>query len=104
MARTSSLKAAKSPGRIARVRASREARQHRYDVFMRDDWTCVYCGDKGRPRRLDHKVPVSKGGTSFPSNLCCACDLCDELKGNMTARQFLKLPRSATPVKGVSRP
>lgn len=104
MARRNSMRRANTEAQRRRVAATRFARKFRLDVFIRDDFACVYCGDRGRPRRLDHRIPVSKGGTSFPSNLCCACDLCDKMKGDMTARQFERLPRSPRPIKGKSRP
>src|SRR5688500_16337839 len=37
----------------------------RYNVFLRDRFTCQYCGDTLPPARLtfEHVVPRSKGGT-----------------------------------------
>lgn len=55
----------------------------RFDVFKRDDFTCVYCG--GHPPlavlECDHMKPVAKGGTNDPANLVTACDRCNRGKG-----------------------
>lgn len=92
-----------------RKRASREANRWREDVFFRDGFRCVYCGDTLRPRRLDHDVPVSRDGPSTPDNLVCACEWCDRLKGDMTGAEFRALPRIlgkaySAFTRGVNRP
>lgn len=61
---------------------------------------CFYCtravvvgcfGGK-RLATIDHKLPLSRGGSWKRFNLTCACKRCNELKGNMTAEEFLALP------------
>lgn len=64
------------------------------------DMSCAYCGGdvivgKHGGKRLatiDHKIPLSRGGTWKRYNLTCACKRCNELKGAMTAEEFLALP------------
>jgi 5-methylcytosine-specific restriction endonuclease McrA len=42
---------------------------------------CAYCQCVlDRAGELDHIVPVSRGGSSHPSNLCWACQRCNALK------------------------
>ncbi len=47
-------------------------------------WRCVYCGLKLSQKTLtkDHRIPLSKGGTEFASNLVPACRSCNSSKGN----------------------
>lgn len=64
------------------------------------NWLCSYCGARvivgrhGGPRlaTIDHKTPLSRGGTWKRYNLTCACRLCNETKGSMTAEEFMELP------------
>lgn len=55
----------------------------RFDVFRRDDFTCVYCGAKSPDATLhcDHKLAVANGGTDDISNLVTACADCNYGKG-----------------------
>lgn len=56
----------------------------KYNVFLRDEWACQYCGDKvdRRVATLDHVLPVSYGGKSTWENSTTACAACNSLKGN----------------------
>ena len=72
----------------------------RSNVFMRDRYTCQYCG---RTRRsydltLDHVVPRSLGGDSCWENLVTACRRCNIKKGNRTPEmaglKLFKKPRA----------
>jgi len=51
----------------------------RYNVLTRDGHRCVYCGATPQDDRLqiDHKVPVSKGGSDDMENLVTACRTCN---------------------------
>ncbi len=55
----------------------------RYDILTRDGYRCVKCGAKGSDTRLhiDHKIPVSRGGTNVPLNLQTLCERCNLGKG-----------------------
>ncbi|MGB1250456.1 MAG: HNH endonuclease [Candidatus Promineifilaceae bacterium] len=70
----------------------RGVRWSRRNVFIRDNWTCIYCGvqlndfHKGRvvardSFTLDHIKPRSKGGKNTWSNTACACASCNQRKG-----------------------
>jgi len=54
------------------------------EVFTRDGFSCVYCGDQPGASRLevDHLVPRSKRGSDNKLNLVAACAKCNRLKGN----------------------
>jgi hypothetical protein len=54
------------------------------NVFLRDDYRCVYCGvDVSRKTAtLDHVLPVSHGGRTTFENTCCSCATCNANKGN----------------------
>ncbi len=48
-------------------------------VFSRDNHRCIKCG-RGPPEvklHIDHKIPVSRGGTDYPENLQTLCDECN---------------------------
>ena len=59
---------------------------------------CVYCGvevtyysKRHNTMELDHKIPVSKGGSDDPDNLACSCRPCNRAKHDMTAEEFVAL-------------
>ena len=56
----------------------------RANVYLRDGYTCQYCGTKviGKTATLDHVLPVSKGGKTTFDNTVCACSSCNANKGN----------------------
>ncbi len=55
----------------------------RFEVFRRDDFTCVYCGRKAPDVVLhaDHIVPWSAAGPTSLENLVAACSDCNLGKG-----------------------
>ena len=57
------------------------------NVFLRDNYTCVYCGKsnlKGIDCTLDHVYPKSKGGESTFENTVCSCKHCNNtIKGDL---------------------
>ncbi len=56
----------------------------RFNVFLRDKWTCQYCAKTFPTKELtfDHVIPRSKGGRSTWENIVSACRKCNTLKGN----------------------
>ncbi len=65
------------------------------EVFLRDRYTCQYCGKKNQDLTLDHVVPRSRGGPSTWENIVCACLRCTVHKGGRTpseARMHLIRP------------
>ena len=58
----------------------------RKEVFKRDNYRCVECGaskDDGAVLHVDHKVPVSKGGTDELENLQTLCSDCNLNKSDV---------------------
>jgi 5-methylcytosine-specific restriction endonuclease McrA len=58
----------------------------RANVFLRDQYTCQYCGRK-KPKTeltLDHVVPAVQGGKKSWENIVTACIQCNQRKGGRT--------------------
>ena len=65
----------------------------RREVFIRDDYTCQYCGKHTSDLTIDHIHPRSKGGPHTWDNLVSACRTCNHRKGGKSlaeARMQLK--------------
>jgi len=46
---------------------------------------CLYCGiELNGCGELDHKIPVSRGGDTWPSNMAWSCTTCNRDKHNKT--------------------
>ena len=54
-------------------------------VFIRDDFTCQYCGR--RAENLDHVVPKMQGGGHTWDNVVACCRRCNTKKGGRTPSQ-----------------
>jgi len=52
----------------------------RFNVFLRDRFTCQYCGDSNE-LTFDHLVPRSRGGQTTWENVVAACSPCNLRKG-----------------------
>ncbi len=42
---------------------------------------CWWCSKPMKIYHRDHRIPLARGGTNFPSNLCLACPKCNMSKG-----------------------
>jgi len=64
----------------------------RFAVFSRDNHTCQYCGKKAPSvvLEIDHKTPVSKGGTNAIENLITSCFDCNRGKGSNPVPEIRK--------------
>lgn len=73
----------------ARVKFSRK------NVFLRDDHTCQYCGEKFDPKHLtcDHLVPRSRGGVTEWTNIVTSCITCNLKKGDKLPDEVKMHPR-----------
>jgi hypothetical protein len=67
--------------------AGYEVREYLFEKWNR---TCAYCGNKDVLLEIDHIHPKSKGGTDRVSNLTLACHGCNQKKGNLDVKDFLK--------------
>ena len=72
------------------IRAARRPAFTRFNVFLRDYFTCQYCGTRKPTQELtfDHLVPRSRGGRTTWENVVTACGQCNLLKGNRLPREF----------------
>ena len=52
----------------------------RFNVFLRDRFSCQYCGG-GEELTFDHLLPRSKGGETNWENVVTACSCCNVQKG-----------------------
>jgi 5-methylcytosine-specific restriction endonuclease McrA len=64
-----------------------ELRLSRHSVLARDDYTCQYCGIRGRELTIDHVVPRWVGGPHTWDNLVACCRRCNLKKGDRTPHQ-----------------
>ena len=66
----------------AYVKPSRFPAFTRFNVFLRDRFTCQYCGER-EDLTFDHVVPRSKGGVTTWENVVAACSACNLRKADM---------------------
>jgi len=52
---------------------------------------CAYCNDLLTAYDVDHKQPLSRGGSNWPPNLCLACPPCNTRKHDKTESEFRAL-------------
>ena len=76
-----------------------QVRFSRHNIYLRDNFTCQYCGKlfSRSQLNLDHVVPRSQGGRTSWENVVCSCVRCNLSKGGRTPSQaglkLLKDPR-----------
>jgi 5-methylcytosine-specific restriction endonuclease McrA len=72
-------------------RGSRRNPGRRARILARDDYRCVYCGERFPAALLtvDHVQPRMKGGDPSDGNLVTACRRCNEAKGGRAAWAWL---------------
>ena len=87
------LDAMRSPSRTLRLpsvirlvymikRPRPQVRLTRREIFVRDRYTCQYCGSTTKDLTLDHVVPRHRGGKHTWDNLVSACRSCNHRKGS----------------------
>ena len=62
------------------VKPTRNPAFTRFNVFLRDRFTCQYCGTR-EDLTFDHVVPRSRGGHTTWENVVAACSPCNLRKG-----------------------
>jgi 5-methylcytosine-specific restriction endonuclease McrA len=67
------------------VRPAKTAAFTRFNLFLRDEFQCQYCGAKGE-LTFDHVIPRSKGGRTTWENVVAACSPCNLRKGSKDLR------------------
>ena len=70
----------------------------RREIFIRDCFTCQYCGRYGGDLTIDHINPRSLGGGHSWENLVTACKSCNHRKGGKTLMQC-KMHLRTTPLE-----
>ena len=63
----------------------------RFNLFLRDEFCCQYCGSRG-DLTFDHVVPRSKGGLTSWENVVAACSPCNLRKGSLTMAEAHMFP------------
>lgn len=58
-------------------------------VFNKTKGRCSYCGAKATD--IDHIIPRANGGTDSTYNLTPACRACNQIKSNLTLKEFGKI-------------
>ncbi len=58
----------------------------RFNLFLRDKFTCQYCGS-GQDLTFDHVIPRRLGGKTTWENIASACAPCNMKKGGRTPEQ-----------------
>lgn len=66
----------------------------RFNVFLRDRFTCQYCGSKA-DLTFDHVVPRSRGGMTRWDNVLTACAPCNLKKGSLPLESTGMRPHQA---------
>lgn len=77
------------------VRPARHPAFTRFNLFLRDSFTCQYCGTAqkdGADLTFDHVVPRAFGGRTTWDNVTAACAPCNLRKGGRTPAQALMPP------------
>lgn len=60
------------------------------DIQARFDYhgnRCYYCGCDGK-MQIEHRIPLSRGGTHHPANIVPACQSCNLSKATKTEKEF----------------
>jgi len=67
----------------------------RFNVFLRDGFTCQYCDFKRPAPELtfDHVIPRARGGRTSWENVVTACGACNLRKGSKLPREWNMIPR-----------
>ena len=70
----------------------------RFNVFLRDRFTCQYCGETFSSSALtfEHVVPRSRGGQTMWSNIVTACVPCNTRKASSMRIKPRRLPKEPT--------
>jgi 5-methylcytosine-specific restriction endonuclease McrA len=63
----------------------------RFNLFLRDEFTCVYCGSKD-DLTFDHVIPRAQGGRTNWTNISAACAPCNLRKGGRTPEESHMFP------------
>jgi 5-methylcytosine-specific restriction endonuclease McrA len=71
-----------APGSFSAIEWARLCFEHAY--------ACAYCG-LWRPLTVDHRIPLTRGGSNYIDNILPACRPCNSRKGTRTETEFRAL-------------
>jgi len=66
------------------IKSNRSPRFSKFNVSLRDEYRCQYCGTDlvNRDITMDHVVPVARGGKTIWENIVASCGPCNHSKGD----------------------
>lgn len=67
------------------VKPQKQAAFTRFNLFLRDKFSCQYCGAPG-DLTFDHVIPRARGGMTSWENVVAACSPCNLRKGSQELR------------------
>lgn len=81
------------------INVDTEVSLNRENIYKRDNFECVYCGNSNRKLlTLDHVIPQSKGGPNTWDNLVTACKPCNGEKADLSLAEYGKpIPQPKRP-------
>lgn len=67
-------------------------KEERIKIYRKTKGHCYLCGDfvDFDSYEIEHKVPLSKGGTNDLSNLFCSCHTCNLIKHDIYPQDFME--------------
>ena len=73
----------------------RTVKFNRRNIFLRDRYTCQYCGATPQESELtiDHIIPRSRGGRTVWENVVLACTVCNTQKGSRLPAECGMVPK-----------
>jgi len=73
------------------VRPKRRVEYSNFNVFLRDDYQCQYCGEyfTGLQLTQDHWIPKAEGGKTKWDNIVAACKKCNHQKSTQNQKRWL---------------
>ena len=76
----------------------------RFNVFLRDSFTCQYCESQFSAKDLtfDHIIPRSRGGITSWTNVITSCASCNLAKGSSTLQEAGMSPKKMPRVPKMS--
>lgn len=76
----------------AKVKRKSFTQEQRAEVYRKTKGYCYLCGDfvDFTEFEIEHKVPISKGGTNDISNLFCSCHVCNSIKQDIYPEDFME--------------
>lgn len=59
----------------------------RKNIYLRDNYTCLYCGKNNGALTIDHIIPKSRGGKETWDNMVVCCPRCNNRKGDQSLEE-----------------